>query len=227
MEAPPGRQTHGSGFGGDGHPAFPWCRIRPTCCSRASLRPSRLLFSGGWFPAAAALRSESVSPVRLLVPGGIASPPRHPSTPGAPWGLLPQPRHPCGAPGLGRSPRPPVMVKPWAKLQSLHVPFLCAATDLALGEELRGKSLSQGKGERGYFPPRPHMGMWCHPGLGEYPWGLGPHLWHEFRQLLPWYMVTCAVFLFAGPALQPPGNDFKFPSGPICANSFTSISPPR
>lgn len=49
------------------------------------------ILPGSSSPAVGFQQSESVPPTWLLVPGDIASPPKHPSTPCGPQGLLPQP----------------------------------------------------------------------------------------------------------------------------------------
>ena len=70
-------------------------------------------------------------------------------------------------------------VKPWAKRQSPRVPFLCAAVDLAPGEELWGKSLAQGKGKGVLFH---HILVWGGgitqawvdiPGVSDLSFGMG------------------------------------------------------
>lgn len=114
-----------------------------------------------------------------------------------------------------------------AKLRCPHVPFLCAATDLALGEELWGVKAWLWRKGKGLFSTTFSCGEVVSPGLGcQYPQGLGPVLWHQFSQLLPCHVVMCAVFLFGGMAFKPPGDGFRFPPCPVCANAVSLASLP-
>lgn len=80
---------------------------------------------------------------------------------------------------------------------------------------------------KGLFSTTFSCGEVVSPGLGcQYPQGLGPVLWHQFSQLLPCHVVVCAVFLFGGMVLKPPGDGFRFPPCPVCANAVSLASLP-